>query len=372
VIWSLARENQRLGLNVSVAGLEDEFVQVDCAGHNVKFITGAVIGPGAMGFSPELRTRLRAQTGPGSIIHCHGLWMHPGMVARRAAESSGSRLVISPHGMLEPWALGNSRWKKWLAGRLFENRNLRSAGCLHALCEAEACNIRSYGLQNPIAVIPNGVDLEDFICLPAYEAIERDYTALIGKKRMLFLSRIHPKKGLSHLIRAWHRVAPAFKDWVLLVAGKGQLGHEAELKVLVSELGLSDSVLFLGPLYGEAKGRVLAGADAFTLPSFSEGLSMAVLEAAACALPVLLTPQCNFPELVAARAALEVQPNVEDCERGLRRMLSFPRQELREMGLRGRGLIRRVYTWPDIADRMAAVYAWLLDGGPRPDCVHVD
>jgi glycosyltransferase involved in cell wall biosynthesis len=372
VVMGLARENARAGIACLIAGLRDVSVASNGSVPGVRTILGDPIGPKAFGFSRKLECQLAAETKADTVIHTHGLWMHPGIVARRVSRYAGSPLVISPHGMLEPWALENSRWKKRLAAWLFEYKNLRSAGCLHALCKAEARNIRSYGLRNPVAVIPNGVDLADFSSLPPYEAIERDNPRLRGKKRMLFLSRIHPKKGLPHLLRAWQKLASQFPDWRLLVAGSDQLGHESELKKLTSELGLLTSVMFLGPLYGETKKDALAGADIFVLPSFSEGFSMAVLEGAACGLPVMLTPQCNFPELAAAKGAVEVQPDVESCESGLRLLLSLSQDERKAMGLRGRELIQKAYTWPGIAARMIDVYAWLLRQGPKPDCVYVD
>jgi glycosyltransferase involved in cell wall biosynthesis len=104
----------------------------------------------------------------------------------------------------------------------------------------------------------------------------------------------------------------------------------------------------------------------FVLPSFSEGFSMAVLEAAACALPIVLTPQCNFPELIAADGAVEVQPTAESCEIGLRRVLSLSDAEREAMGSRGRGLVETHYNWRAVATKMAAVYAWLLHQGPKP------
>jgi poly(glycerol-phosphate) alpha-glucosyltransferase len=202
--------------------------------------------------------------------------------------------------------------------------------------------------------------------------MEAEYPRLKGKRRMLFLSRIHPKKGLAHLFKAWQQLASEFNEWILLVAGNDQLGHEQEMRSLAIGLGLGNAVVFLGPLYGEAKKKMMAGSDAFVLPSFSEGFSMAVLEAAACGLPVMLTPQCNFPELAAAGGAVEVQPEAASCEVGLRQMFSFSNAERKRMGARGQKLIRRDYTWPAIAARMAAVYAWLLRQGPKPDCVSLN
>ncbi len=369
VICSIAAQGKSQGFECLVAGLKDEFTRKDCEPQDLDFLVGSILGPRMLGFSPELRSLMTQRLRPGGIVHSHGLWMYPGIIARKVAGKFGCPLVISPHGMLEPWALQNAGRKKRLAAWFFENRNLRSSACLHALCGTEAANFRRYGLQNPIAVIPNGINLVDFSHLPSYEALEAEHPLLQGKKRMLFLSRIHPKKGLPHLLRAWQRLAPEFNDWKLLIAGNDQLGHEQEMRSLAIELGLESVVIFLGPLYGEAKKEAMAGSDAFVLPSFSEGFSMAILEAAAAGLPVLMTPQCNFPELAAAGGAIEVQPEAASCEKGLRQILSLSDARRKSMGMCGRELIQKAYTWPAIAAEMAAVYAWLLGQGPKPDCV---
>jgi glycosyltransferase involved in cell wall biosynthesis len=372
VIRGLVRENSRSGIDCLVAGLRDDIAEPEGSVNGARAILGSAVGPNSFGFSPELKCRLAAEMKGILIIHSHGLWMYPGVLARKLAQAAGRPLVVSPHGMLEPWALENSRWKKQVAAMAFENLNLRSAGCLHALCDAEARHMRHYGLRNPIAVIPNGVDLDDLSPLPDYDAIEAQYPLLKGRKRILFLSRIHPKKGLPHLLRAWQRVSPEFKNWTLLIAGADQLGHEREMRSLAIELGIGSAALFLGPLRGEAKRRALAGADAFILPSFSEGFSMAVLEAGACGLPVLLTPQCNFPDLAKAGGAIEVQPDAASCVTGLTRMLSFSGEQRKSMGSRGRQLVQKDYAWPALAARMADVYSWLLQRSPKPDFVSLN
>lgn len=372
VIQGLVRENIRSGGACLVAGLRDGLTDSESSFSGVKSILGEAVGPASFGFSPELKSRLAAEADRALIIHSHGLWMHPGVVARKLAKASGSPLVVSPHGMLEPWALENSKWKKRFAALIFENRNLRSADCLHALCQAEARNMRNYGLRNPIAVIPNGVDMEDYDELPPYDAVEAGLPPLIGKKRVLFLSRLHPKKGLPHLLAAWQRLGPDVNNWMLLIAGGDQLGHEQEMRALAVKLGLEKSVIFLGPLHGAAKKKVLAGSDLFVLPSFSEGFSMAILEAAAAGLPVLLTPQCNFSELAAAGGGVEAHPEAASCEKGLRQMISLSDTARKAMGGRARRLIQQHYTWAAVSARMSAVYIWLLRQGPRPDFVSLN
>jgi poly(glycerol-phosphate) alpha-glucosyltransferase len=227
-------------------------------------------------------------------------------------------------------------------------------------------------VEAPIAVIPNGIAPDEFSSLPAYESLETDYPALKGKRRALFLSRIHPKKGLDHLLIAWKNLGRQFPEWRLFVTGSGDEAYETQLRALAGELGIAESLLFTGPAYGDAKRKLLAGADLFVLPSFSEGFSMAVLEAAASGLPVLLTPECNFPELAQAGAALEREPNQEQCENALRRFFSMNDSERRSMGAAGHRLVHTYYTWPKVAAAMLAVYTWLLRKGDKPDCVRLN
>jgi len=365
------------GVEVSICGLHDGFTDQDgAAWRPLSFQAHSVIGPRAFGFSPALRDFVLS--GGFDIVHLHGIWQHPSAVASQWHWKRRRPNVISPRGMLEPWALQNSRWKKRIASWLFENRNLRTASCLHALCQTEADNFRRLGLRNPIAVIPNGVDMSGLQVRPGRGVLEARFPVLRGHRWILFLSRIHPKKGLPHLLRAWAALqkkddgGPKTAEWVLTIAGWDQGEHEAEMKQLAAELGLEQQVCFTGPLHGQEKLAALAGAELFVLPSFSEGFSMAVLEASAAGLPVLLTPQCNFPELAKAGAAIEVAPDVAGCEAGLRQMLGLSDAERRAMGQRGKDLVAGSYTWPRIAEQMLGVYHWLLEGGTPPACVRLE
>jgi poly(glycerol-phosphate) alpha-glucosyltransferase len=280
--------------------------------------------------------------------------------------------MVSPHGMLEPWALQNSRWKKRLAGWLFEIRNLQTADCLHALCNSEAESFRKYGLRNPIAIIPNGIELPTSAKLQNYREKQdflRANPHLEGRSLLLFLSRIHPKKGLADLLRAWARVGAQDRYWSLLVVGPNELNHETRLRSMAAELGIDRHVHFLGPAYGPQKTQVLSVADAFVLPSFSEGFSMSVLEAAALGLPVLLTRECNFSELAAAQAAIEVPAGISGITEGLKKLLQLNEEQRILMGAKGVELVKRAYSWPTIAREMVRVYDWLTKTGPQPDCI---
>jgi poly(glycerol-phosphate) alpha-glucosyltransferase len=324
------------------------------------------------------------------ILHCHGIWLYPSVVDLVVKRNLGIPYVISPRGMLDPWAVRNSSWKKKVAGWAFENRHLKGASCIHALCQSEADSIRAYGLKNPIAVIPNGVDLPDFD-FPTFYA-QRSTT----KRKLLFLGRIHPKKGLKELIAAWEKVQGAFEEeWELVIAGWDDGGHLEALKQQAVRLGLTlsaqkpasdslfvsnrlsknepeSSIHLVGPKFGEEKEALLRSVDAFILPSFSEGLPMSVLEAWSYGLPVIMTPQCNIPVGFDLAAAIQIDPEVDSIAEGLLRFFAMSEGEQKAMGLRGRRLVEERFTWKKIAEDMCNVYRWVRDGDTPPDCVRLN
>jgi glycosyltransferase involved in cell wall biosynthesis len=365
-------EQLRSYCRVSVLSIRDEFTEMDKGvWQPPEPLVFGWHGPRWFGYSPALRKAMREI--PCDLIHSHGLWMYPDLAARQAAQQADVPMLVSPHGMLDPWALRNSGWKKSLAGRLFTDKTLHGAACIHALCESEYDSIREYGLRNPVCIIPNGVDLPGDVATPE-DSVSRaamDDT----RKTALFMGRIHAKKGLENLVKAWAAVKSKRypnNGWRLVVAGNDQLGHEDRLKCMVHDLALERDVVFTGPLWGRDKEMALAQADAFVLPSFSEGLPIAVLEAWAHRLPVVMTRQCNLPEGFTAGAALEVQPHQLSIAEGLERLFSMERQELRTAGERGRALVESRFTWPALAAQMMDVYRWLLGRGPQPGCVRLD
>ena len=368
----LARDlQQSLACNVEVFGLEDEFASRDISGWSgLCTNTFHVVGPKSIGYAPGLG-RVLNHAGL-DLLHSHGLWMYPSRASLLWAKFSNKPYVISPHGMLDAWAVHNSRWKKRLVGWLYEEAHLRGAACLHALCDAELEAIRAYGLRNPVCVIPNGIDLpgRQTVDPPAWQKLLSTNAHVL-----LYLGRIHPKKGLVNLLHAWQMANQGSGDlgpWVLVIAGWDQGGHEAELKSLAIRLGISSSVLFVGPQFDEAKYASYARADAFVLPSFSEGLPMVILEAWANGLPVLMTPQCNLPEGFAAKAAIKIDSETASISEGLLTLFKQYTQERLAMGEQGRRLVEKCFTWPMIAGQMVDVYRWVLGQGPKPECLRTD
>ena len=372
IFWSVQALSRSLidsACDVRVFGGDDAYCSEDRNKWGQTPVTVLpTVGPRGLGFQRGLMKALSAYR--PDLLHVHGLWMYPSIAAVRWA--AGTRpYLVSPHGMLDSWAVRNSAWKKRLAGLLYENAHLNTAACLHALCASEYESIRAYGLRNPVAIIPNGVELpsETYDCgQPDWENILPDQSRVL-----LFIGRIHSKKGLNHLLSAWARAKQespsAAKPWRLIIAGWAEGGHQKELEQLSVTLGLGESIHFVGPQFDQQKATSLNRADAFILPSFSEGLPMAVLEAWSYRLPVLMTPQCNLPEGFAAKAAIDMSPNTASIAVALKTLFHMTELERRAMGDRGRKLVENRFTWSSVATSMRTVYTWALGRGPMPACV---
>ena len=351
----------KMGIGVEVIGLRDAKTDADLPAWAPLVPTAcAVRGLSSFGYAPEFSRAL--MNSHADLAYVAGLWKYPMMAAQRWSRAARKPLVIAPHGMLEPWAVRHSGWKKKAAGWLFQNAQLRDAACLRALCPPEVDSFRAYGLRNPVAVVPNGVDLPSLTDVPP-----RHPKFPVGRKVLLYLGRIHDKKGLAPLLSGWAQTRDAAKEWTLAIAGWDQGGHEGELKRQANELGLD--VLFLGPQFGADKDACYASCDAFVLPSFSEGLPMVVLEAWARAKPVLMTPACNLPEGFAAGAALRIEPDSAGIAQGLRTLFEMSSDDRRIMGSKGRTLAESKFDWRMVAAQMAEVYRWVLGGGAKPASV---
>jgi glycosyltransferase involved in cell wall biosynthesis len=332
------------------------------------------VGMKALGYSNRMAAGVESSLIEGSsVISQHGLWLHYGRVAKNLGRSRSVPVIIHPHGMLEPWALRRSSWKKQMTGRLWEYENLRRAACLRVTSTDELKSVRGFGLKNPVALIPNGIDVEDFARLPSVAEAENLLPQLKGRERvLLFLSRVHPKKGLPVLLRAWQALGTERRDWTLAIAGPDQRGHTDELKQLVDELGLNDAVIFLGALFGEQKLAAYALSELFVLPSHSENFGVAVAEAFAACLPVVTTTGTPWKNLAERGCGWCMNANVEQMTATLREALAHRKSELVAMGAKGREWMRRDFAWEQLAAQMIEVCEWTLHGGTTPACVALD
>jgi glycosyltransferase involved in cell wall biosynthesis len=296
------------------------------------------------------------------VLQIHGLWTGHSSATMDFAAKFRKPTIVSAHGMLDGWALQHKKWKKVPYSFLIERRKLSRATCLRALTRVEAENYRSFGLKLPVAVIPNGMSAPTDAS--PYEFFSQ-YPQLEGKKILLFLGRLHKKKGVDLLVNAWSMISKSLPDAHLVIAGPddGPLGRQLRENA-------EGSITICGMLTGSLKWSALAAASAFTLPSFSEGLSMAILEALWLGLPVLVTRECNFREIDNLECTFLIEPSTHSIADGLVNVLSRPASELRARGRAGAEFVQTNYGWPLVGQKMADVYDWML-GGVKPSSVEV-
>jgi len=312
--------------------------------------TFPIVSPRKLRRSPGLARFLMEEARRFDIIHVHGLWEWPGRYARRAAQASHKPLVISPRGMLEPWPLQQNRFTKRLALALWERRNLDSAALLHATAEMEAQNFRRLGLSNPVAIIPNGLDSPSPLPGP------RPST-----RRVLFLSRLHPKKGADLLLRAWARLGSRRSGWHLALAGPDENGYQAVLSAEAGRLGLGDTVQFLGPVYGDAKWDLIRSADLFVLPSHSENFGNVVVEALSQSVPVIATHGTPWRDLAEKGCGWWVPTSESALAEALAEALALGPNGLAAMGGKGEAWSRSTFSAGAVAATMLRHYQDLLD-----------
>ena len=309
-----------------------------------------VSGPVSFGYARGLVEEMRRSE--IDMLHVHGLWMYISVAARQWAQKTGKPYVVSPHGMLDPWALANAGVKKRLARLLYEDAHLRGASCVHALCAAEADAIRAAKIGVPVVVVPNGVDL------PSTGVCRAPWREVLGKdaKVLLFLGRVTEKKRVLELVRAFRRTWRLGNPWHLAVIGPAESEYRAAIAACVGEGPVSRNIHLIGPAYGDLREMSYASADAFILPSVSEGLPMAALEAFANGLPALLTPQCNLPEAFACDAAIKIGADEDGIAIGLRHLFDSNADAWVVRGCNARRLASETFSWDLVAERMASLY----------------
>ena len=335
-------------------------------------ITNSVWGPSSIGYSPAAEQMPSSYIGStGQVLHQHGIWMANSRVTNRW-RNLGKPTVVAPQGALDQYILQRSYWKKRLALLAYEAQNLRHTTCLQATSNQELNSFREFGLRQPIAIIPNGVTMSHFENIGDLDNFYQNYPVLVDKRKLLFLSRIHPKKGLPLLFKALSQIRSYLKDWDLIIAGPDEANHQKELQSLATELKISNFIHFTGPLYGDIKNAAFAVSDIFILPTHSEGAPMAVLEALAYGVPVITTKGAPWEELTTHQCGWWVDISSTAICDAIIDAIHRPKIELKLMGQRGRDLVAQKYTWQAVAKTTAELYNWLLGNSPKPSFVSID
>ena len=317
------------------------------------------VGPRRLGRSPAMRRWLAsaAKSGAIDLMHNHSLWMmpnvYPGWVSRR----SHVPLVVSPRGTLSEWAFASGSKVKKVFWPLLQRPALRATACFHATANSEYEDIRRMGFKQPIAVIPNGIDI------PTPGRSDN------GEMRtVLFLGRIHRKKGVDMLLNAWRVVSSRFPEWRLRIAGPDNNGYLGSMQGLATKLKLA-RVEFSGPLYGEAKLRAYRDAELFVLPTHSENFGMTVAESLAAGTPAIVSKGAPWGGLVSEGAGWWIDIGVDPLVACFEAAFAQPREALHAMGEKGCDWMQRDFSWTEIARKTSETYRWILSGGNKPNWV---
>ena len=311
-------------------------------------------------YSRPLAAHLERAIGDFDIVHVHGLWHFGGMMAARIAKRKGVPYVVSLRGELDGRRLRHKGLKKRVYRALLLDKVLRSADALHAVSSAECNHVARLGIRTPVFVCPNGVDLAALDECARLDEFLAEHPVLQGRQVVLYLGRIEALKGLDVLARAFVNLASARDDVALLVAGRDEDDTLAGVRRTLREAGIAEKVVLAGFLTGRRKSAALAGASVFVLSSYSEGFSNAVVEALAAGLPVVISEQCNFPEVERVGAGFVVPATPGAVADAIATILADA-DLARRMGERGRRLIEEHYQWSAIARRMAQRYCELRD-----------
>lgn len=322
-----------------------------------------LLGPRKVGLSPALHRALaRDWECEDRLIHLHNLWTGVSLSAFAAATRRNVPFVVSPRGALYRWCLAQGRVRKWLAWKVFQKRALERAALIHVTEEFELQRVRELGIRTPVAVVPNCVEQ-----MPA-EALERWLTEREqrrGRRVFLFLSRVHKKKGIDLLLKAWSDSKAPRMGAILRIAGPAEPRYQRELDALVARLAIRGSVEFIGMVRRDHRQEEFLGADVFVLPSHTENFGVAIAEALARGLPVVTTTGTPWQAIRERDAGWWIDLAHNNLVAALNEAATRSRSELRKNGEMGIAIIAKDYGCNRQAKDMARAYEW-VSGGARP------
>ena len=295
------------------------------------------------------------------LIQIQSVWEMPYHKVILEARKLNIPYIVTPRGMLEPWSLSQKKWKKKLAWWLYQRNDVQKSACVFTTAKMEAEHVSNLGITTCKAVIPNGIETDAYPCKSSVEGV---------KKQVLFLSRVHVKKGIELLFEAWKRLHSDYVDWQLLVIGNGEAEYIHSLENRVESLGLKDSIKILPPVFGEAKIKVYQESALFCLPSFSENFGMVIAEAMSCGTPVITTTNCPWEILNETNTGWCVDLSVDNLERALREAMGMDANALYDMGQRASKFIYDYFDYRSVTRKTLRLYEWLLNSGEKPEFVY--
>ncbi len=293
------------------------------------------------------------------IIHTNGLWMFPNVIPIRLAYKQGKKSVLSPRGTMSKESLKYSKIKKFIFYFLFQRNILKNVDLIHVTSSEELKDVRDFGLTQPVTIIPNGIDIPKI-----------QYKKHSKRFKLIFLGRIHPKKGIENTIKAWSSVAGNFPDWVFEIAGQGEVKYEKKIKKIIST-SKSTKIKYIGPVYGKEKIKFIQTADILIMPSYNENFGMVAAEALSNNTPVICGADTPWSQVVKMDCGWHIPNNSKSIESTLLEVFSMSKTDLFNKGKNGRFWMKRNYSWDQVAKKMIFSYEWLLSKKNKPDWIHL-
>lgn len=294
------------------------------------------------------------------VIHGQFIWEPLFHQVRVIADKYHIPFMLTPRGALEPWSLQQKKWKKKIARWLYQDKDLRRCACIYTTADMEAMHVRDLGFKNPISVIPNGIETAGYPC-------RKDPSFV--KKQVLFLSRIHPKKGIEVLLEAWKRIIETHPGWSLLIVGNGEEEYIQSLEEKVKELSLSETVRISQPVFGAEKIALYQRSSLFVLPSYSENFGMVIAEALSCGVPVITTDNTPWELLNETKTGWCISLSEDNLVKTLEEALSMDADKLYQMGQKGSKEVYERFDYHSVAKKNVELYSWILEGGTPPSFV---
>lgn len=299
--------------------------------------------------------------GKYQLIHSQNLWNPLYHKVARIAQRHGIPYIMTPRGCLEPWCLKQKFLKKKIALLLYQKKDLQKASCILATSDMEANNIRGLGITSPMAIIPNGIDISEYVC-------RKDKSKV--KKQICFISRIHPKKGIEFLIKAWINLKDIYPDWNIIIAGNGDQSYIDNLQSFIKSQKLDNCIKIIPPVFGEEKYKLYTESSLFVLPTYSENFGMVVAEAMSCGVPVITTNGTPWQVLNSEDLGWCIDLEKGNLEHSLREAIETGTDSLFEKGQKSSKYIRENYHYLSVGEKMKAVYDWVINKSSKPPYIH--
>ena len=302
------------------------------------------------------------------VIHDNGIWLPFNNTISYISRKLNIPLVISPHGMLEPWSLNYKSFKKKLAWKIYQYKAIKSAKVLHATSLQEAKNLKELNIDLPIAIIPNGIDIPNHNDKKKIHNLSDLGICDDGRKIILSLGRIHPKKGLINLLEAWKESKFLFKEWRLIIAGFPEINYLKLLEDFVLKENISSSVDIIGPQIGKDLENIYSNSKIFILPTFSENFGLVVAEALSYGLPVITTQGAPWAALKDENAGWWCKPNKQDLINTLHKVSQLNNSEYNLMSKNAMELSKK-YSWKCLSSSYIKLYQWTLGLCEKPEFI---